>query len=176
VGLWLSAYIEIKRHDETEVVVRRSVEIDSPFPRWAWQDGRKIEDNEENLQSLLEKYKHIYDALSSEDLEETKKIYAIAAQEYATAYHHDDPEAGHHIMNTGGKFGNSEWKLGDIYTLVKKDMQFQLDIYGNGRLARLLNHRGEEAIIVYLNKEARMTSRQKFGFYKNKDGEWVMVR
>lgn len=162
--------------NEKEIVAERSVTIDSPYPRWEWQDGVTITDSQENYDSLLEEYKDVYEALESEDISEIKQKYDKAAQEFAAAYHYDDPDEGHRIMSTGGLAGDDEWALGNLYSLLDKGHKFELDIYANGKLARLLNQRGKEGAIVYLNREVKMASYQKFGFYKSKDDEWIMIR
>ena len=163
------------KHTDTETLAERSVHIQSPYPRWAWQDGQTIENTEENYNSLLEKYKEIYQALKDENKELVFQLYEPAAKEFAAAYHYTDTKHGHRIMDTGGLIGDRKWILGDINKLLSK-REYMLDIHANGKLASLIDKKHGDSPIIYINKNVRMTNVQKYRFYKNNNGEWVMIR
>jgi len=164
-------------HTEKQTIAERRTVIQSPFPRWAWQDGQVIEDSPENFGSLLAVYKEIWAALNEGDKARVQALYDPAAQEFALAYHYQDIKHGHRIMNTGGLIGDGDgdWKLGSMKVRLEK-RKYSLEVYAQGFLARLVDEKRNESLITYLNKEARLISFQKFGFYKNKAGEWVMIR
>ena len=161
-------------HTEKQTIAERRTAIQSPFPRWAWQDGQVIEDTPENFDSLLAVYKEIWAALNEGDKERVRALSDSAAQEFAYAYYYQDKKQGHRIMNTGGLIGDDDWKLGDIEKITAK-RPYRIDVYANGKIARILEQDGRSPII-YLNKNVKMLNIQKFGFYKNKAGEWVMIR
>jgi len=161
-------------HTDTESIVERDISIKSPFPRWAWQDGKNIENTKENYESLLAYYKELWDALNTGDLNSIYMHYDPAAEEFASAYHHDDKKSGHRIMNTGGLINDGDWKLGLISNFLKK-FQYKIDIYANGKLAKIIDQKNRSPI-VYLGRKAKIINIQKFGFYKNKQNEWVMIR
>ncbi len=165
----------ILSHTNKQTVVERRTYIKSPYPRWAWQDGKTIEDTPENFDSLLEKYKEIWGILNSGNMKEINQIYDLAAQEFSWAYHYQANKYGHRLMNTGGLVGDDEWQLGDINKILKK-VNFRITIYANGKLAHLLDEDGEPSLITYLNKKVKMINTQKFSFYKNKADEWIMIR
>lgn len=168
--------VQLIDYSDKQIIAARKVNIDSPFPRWAWQDGAMIENNDENLISLVDEYKKIYVALKNENTTEIRELYKEAAREYAAAYHYKDVAQGHRIMNTGSLVGNQEWVLGDVQKLLDKGVKFDLDVSADGKLARLIDDRGIEGFLVYLNRKERMVAYQKFWFYKNKENEWVMIR
>jgi len=166
---------KVLQHSENETLAERRGSIKSPFPRWAWQDGEIIEDTPENFESLLAVYKQVWAALNDGDKARVRALYDPAAQEFASAYHYQDKKQGHRIMNTGGLINDDEWFLGNIDNFLAK-RTYQIKIYGNGLLAGIVDDGRGKSPIMYLNKKVRMVSYQKFGFYKNKAGEWVMIR
>ncbi len=161
-------------HNKNMTVASRSSEIKSPFPRWAWQDGLSIDNTSENFEHLLEKYKEIWTALNNNDMGKTKSLYDPAAKEFSQAYYYNDNQHGHRIMNTGGLMGDDEWVLADIKQLIGK-MKYKLNIYANGKIANIIDQ-DQRTPIVYLNTKVKALNIQKFGFYKNKSGEWIMIR
>lgn len=162
-------------YSEKLAVVERRTNIKSPFPRWAWQDGQFIDDSPENFNSLVEVYKEIWNALNSGDRDKIRELYDPAAKEFADAYHYGDKQNGHRIMNTGGLINDPDWGLGSLNARLDK-RKYYLDIYADGRMARLIDTKKNESLITYLNKNVKMVNFQKFGFYKNKNNEWVMIR
>ena len=164
----------ILEYSDRHVLVERRTAIQSPFPRWAWQDGQVIEDTPENFDSLLAVYKEIWAALNEGDKACVQVLYDPAAQEFALAYHYQDKKHGHRIMNTGGLINDDDWVLGDMSKIID-DAGFRLDINAHGRLVQITDE-FDRTPIIYLNKNVEMLNIQKFGFYKNKAGEWVMIR
>ncbi|MDH5445587.1 MAG: hypothetical protein OEY52_08505 [Gammaproteobacteria bacterium] len=162
-------------HSEKSLVAGRAVNISSPFPRWAWQDGQKIEKTKDEFISLVKKYKEVWEALKSENMTRIKSFYDPAAKEFAKAYHYDDISQGHKIMNTGGMIEESDWVLGDINKFLKK-RKYTIKVYANGKMAEVVDTQDYKSPIMYLNPKTRLISFQKFGFYKNQKGEWVMIR
>jgi len=165
----------ILTHNDKQTMAERRAEIKSPFPRWAWQDGQVIEDTAENFTGLLEKYKEIWEALNSGNVEKITRLYDPAAQEFSWAYGYKDKKNGHRIMNTAGLVGDDEWVLGSIEKILSK-RTYKIEIYGNGLIANILDTQYKKSPIAYLNPNNGLVSFQKFGFYKNKAGEWVMIR
>ncbi len=159
---------------DKQVVAERRIHINSPFPRWAWQNGQAIDNTPDNFDTLLTIYKEIWSALDSGDKGKVRELYDFAAQEFAWAYHYQDKKHGHRIMNTGGLIGDEDWKLGSMSKFLEK-FDYHLDIFSNGKMARILDQKNRSPI-VYLSRRAKIINIQKFVFYKNKAGEWVMIR
>lgn len=157
----------VLNHANNTSIAQRSAIISSPFPQWAWQDGVDIENTEDNFNSLLKLYKEIWRSLNQSDINQVKIHYAPAAKEFATAYHYNDENEGHRIMNTGGMINENEWTLGDIEKFLQK-REYIINIYANGLLAEIIDTKDKKSPIMYLNPSSRIISFQKFGFYKNK--------
>jgi len=115
----------VVNHEEKQTTVERRTAIQSPFPRWAWQDGQVIEDTPENFDSLLIVYKEIWAVLNDGDKARVRALYDPAAQEFAIAYHYQDKKQGHRIMNTGGMIDDDGWALGNIENFLAKRWQIQ---------------------------------------------------
>jgi len=163
-------------HNEKQTIAERRTNIKSPFPRWAWQDGQIIENTPENFKSLFAAYKKVWSTLNSGEMDKIYKLYDPAAQEFSSAYHYLDRKHGHRIMNTGGLVNDSDWGLADINKLISK-RKYKINIYASGRIAQIIElTESKRSPIVYYNKNVKMLSVQKFGFYKNKAGEWIMIR
>lgn len=166
---------KLVEYSDQEILAERSVHIKSPYPRWAWQDGKTIEINQENYDSLLETYKEIYNALKQEDINLIHKTHKAAALEYAHAYDYDDVDDGYEIMNAGGYIDDEDWILGDINLILAK-RKYHLVTFANGKLAQIVDHRHDPSLLTYLNKKVRMVSYQTFKFYKNQSGIWILIR
>ena len=165
----------IVSHSKNSTIAEQSTEIKSPFPRWAWQDGQNIDNSPENFNSLLKKYKEVWDALKSNDIERTTKLYDPAAEEFALAYYYKEKKHGHRIMNTGGFIDDSDWTLADTNKLLNK-MPFHLNIFANGKLANIIDTKHKKSPILYIQKKSQNISFYKFSFYKNIKNEWIMIR
>ncbi len=153
------------------VATRKTLPVQSNYSRWAWQDGQVIEDSQENYDSLLAVYREIYETFKNKDRTKLLELHAPRAEEYAIAYYLEGGvEAGHKFMNTGERANDDESKLSDFITRSTK-----LDIYANGRMARIVNA-AQYHPFVFLHKTMNIVHTMKFGFYKNKEGDWIMIR
>ncbi len=152
---------------------RTSLPVQSNYPRWAWQDGGIIEDTPENYDSLLAVYHEIYDAYAAKDREKLIALHDHAADEFAAAYYLDGGRvAGHAFMETGEMVDHPRAVLDDFFT--DKD-ELKLDIYADKRMARIIDVASYHPII-FTEKERGLIHTMKFGFYKNQQGEWIMIR
>ncbi len=78
-------------------------------------------------------------------------------------------------MNTGGLINEDAWVLGDMSMLLSK-REYKMKTIGNGRIASLYDTQDKKSPLMYPNQDNGLISFQKFSFYKNKAGEWVMIR
>jgi len=145
--------------------------VQSNYPRWAWLDGQIIENNQKNYGSLLTTYREFYEAFESRDRDKLLELHVPRSEEYAIAnYWKGGVDAGHDFMNTGKILDKHGVELRKFSAHQRK-----LDIYANGKMARLINF-VQYHPVVFQNKEKGLIHKLKFGFYKNKQGEWVMIR
>jgi len=153
------------------VATRKSLAVQGNYPRWAWQDGQIIEGTAENSNSLLAAYREIYEAYKNNDRKKLLELHAPRSAEYTIANYLDGGvDAGHELLNTGKRLDDAESKLSDF---LEEGGKF--DIYADGRMARIIDA-AEYHPFVFLHKTMNIVHTLKFGFYKNKAGEWVMIR
>jgi len=163
-----SPSINLNQDKSTSLSV--STFIDSPFPRWSWQDGQLIVDNQNNQDSLIEAYQVIHDALATKNLVNLKKLYSKRSKEISIAYNLPNEDAGHQKLSVGNDMYNEELELRDLFI---KNMT--IHILANGKLARISTSRNTQPI-YYLQENPRLLHLYKFMFYLNDKGEWVMIR
>ncbi len=156
--------------DKQITATRKSLPVQSNYPRWAWQDREIIKDIQENYDSLLAVYHEIYDAFKNKDRQKLLELHAPRAAEYAIAYYLGGVNAGHKFMNTGERVNDTDSKLSEFRT---KNTKF--DIYADGRMARIVDV-AQYHPFVFLHKTMNIVHTMKFGFYKNQKGEWIMIR
>ena len=161
---------DVKLNKDKSVFLKVNTSINSPYPRWEWQDGQLIQDNQNNQDSLIEAYQVIHDALASKDLVKLKKQYSTRSNEIAIAYNLPDEDAGHRKLSVGDDMLNDELELRDLFT---KNMT--LHVLANGKLARISTPRNTQPI-YYLQENPRLLHLYKFMFYLNDKNEWVMIR
>ena len=154
-------------------LITESVEIKSPFPRWAWQDGKLIENNQSNYDSLLETYQDIHSTMVAKDNEKLFSMYSQRAKEIAAAYSLADENEGHEKVSTGKDMFNDKLSLYQFRTDYK---DIRLDVYADGKMARILVDMRRNQPILFTEPKARLYHFHKFGFYLNKDNQWVMIR
>ncbi len=153
------------------VATRKSLPVQSSYPHWAWQDGQSIEDTPENYDSLLAVYREIYEAFENKDSEKLLELHTPRSEEYAIAYHLEGGvEAGHQLMNTGERANNPNSELDEF---IAKDTI--LDVYANGQMARIIDI-AQYHPILFVHKTRDIIYTMKFGFYKNQNDEWIMIR
>ncbi|MCP4233858.1 MAG: hypothetical protein GY770_09820 [Aestuariibacter sp.] len=160
---------EIELPEDGTASFSTSTTIDSPFPRWAWQDGDTIEDTKANYESLLDTYREIHSLLKAQDLEKLKALYSERAREIAIAYGLDGEEAGHKKLSTGEDMFNDQLKLDDLFL-----DEMNLEILGNGKLALIHNYFGAQPIF-YFQPDPGLLHLYKFMFYR-KNNQWIMIR
>ncbi|MDH5182216.1 MAG: hypothetical protein OEY07_21350, partial [Gammaproteobacteria bacterium] len=98
-------------------------------------------------------------------------IHAARARENAIAYYlGDNIEAGHKFMSTGQILKDSGARLDSFEYEGTK-----LDIYANGRMARIVDLEQYHPVL-FVDTEKELVHIMKFGFYKDKAGQWVLIR
>ena len=50
-----------------------------------------------------------------------------------------------------------------------------LDVYANGKMARIIDADNDQPIL-FVDEESGTLHLHKFGFYKNKEDKWIMIR
>ena len=150
------------------VKMTREVDIPLPFPKWAWFDGDQIPDNEETKQELIKQYQKIWDALNNQNIQSLAPEFQQRIKEYAQAYY--VPEKKMNFVNDLQEAQKDpQKKLGDFIPKYE-----YLQVFGDGKLARLTIWDGTEAI-YFNHKDKDLSDNYDFVFMK-KDGKWQVIR
>ncbi|MCA9708337.1 MAG: hypothetical protein KDK70_20980 [Myxococcales bacterium] len=134
--------VTFERNDEPphEAFLFRDVGMRSPFPRWAWEDGLTIADDDSTHAALLAEYERVWSLLLARDVAGIEQLQQTKAAEYQAAYYLDAA------------------RLRDALPLVdlmqSEDLRLQpllrdleLRVFGEGRLARLVDEDGDSPIV-----------------------------
>lgn len=152
------------------ITVSSTVEIDYPFPQWAWIKGEFIDDNEENFKSLIEQYRDIHIHLQNKDLDVLKTYTQKKAEEFSIAYHMPAYEDGERLVGLASEAMKNTQTLHPFW---EKGMK--LDVYANGRVARIVDD-DEDGPILFLIGEGNAANVLKLAFYKDEKKGWILIR
>jgi len=162
-------------YDKQIVISRKTHIIQTPFPRWEWQDGVTIENTEQNYKTLLEAYRKKYVIHQKQDLTALREsTYKVATTQKIINYY-DDIEQAFEMLNLEESWKSDEQELFEFIENERSTrFGLKLDVFGNGKLARITSDTGMQPV-MYLIKSQRMTIKYKYHFYKNKQGEWIYI-
>ena len=160
----------IKSNTTTKAIVTRSVKINSGFPQWEWESGKLLTNTKENFSTLLQAYKEIYSSFKNKNTDNVFRLYNNRAKEVSIAYHLNNISDGHTKISTGEDMNDPDLKLHDFW-----DQNMMLDIYANGKMARIVDQDNDQPIL-FVDKDSGTLHLHKFGFYKNKNNKWIMIR
>jgi len=158
------------KNTTNSTIVNRTAEFKSGFPTWQWQSGVDIENTKDNFNTLLSAYKNIYSSFKEKNSAKVKDLYKNRAKETAIAFYLENIEQGHSKISTGEDMNDPSLKLHDFWL----ENMF-LDIFANGKMARIIDKDNDQPIL-FVDKESGTLHLHKFGFYKNKNNEWILIR
>lgn len=160
--------VTFERDDEPPypVFLFRDIGMRSPFPLWAWERGRRIEDDEETHAALLAEYQRVWNLLVARDEAAIEQLQQTKAAEYQAAYYLDTAQ------------------LRDALPLVdlmqSEDLQLQplveeleLRVFGEGRLCKLVDEDGDSPIVFVGPGEVGYFV--ELTYCRTDDG-WLLVR
>ena len=161
-------YGNFKKQVVTSWVIKN---LATNFPRWAWQDGKEIVDDESTYNSLLAAYKVLYDAFENKDLDKIKAILKNHSAERAEAFHLENADAGFDNLSLERLIDHPTIKLhSELFVEYTK-----LDIFGNNRLARIMSGAHTQPI-AFIDEETGQPYLPQFIWYKNSNNHWVQIR
>jgi len=170
--VWVFPRVEYKKQI---FVSRKTHFITTPFPMWEWQDGVTIEDTPENYRALLEAYRKEYLIHQNKDLMSLKDSTKKIAETQLLVNYYGNINKAYEILNLEESWDSKEQELFEFIEGERSEKYgLKLDIFGDGKLARITNDTGIQPIL-YIVKKARISIKYKYTFYKNKQGEWIYI-
>ena len=149
----------------------KTTPINSPFPRWEWQDGQTIPDNQETYDSLLKEYYKLFAAYKNKDLTALKAINQYRSHEMAIAYNLKDDDAGFEYTSVAKYLNHPS---AELYKEVRIEYS-RLIIFANGKMATIETASGTEPVF-FVDYEDEIVHNIYNKWYKNKSGEWILIR
>ena len=149
----------------------KSPVLKTGFPEWQWQKGQVIPDTKETYNSLLKEYAKMHKIFETKDLEELKKLSTHRSHETAISMYLKSDEEGFEYAAIH-KFMNHP--VAELFDEVRTENS-RLVIFANGRMATIQTGGGAEPVI-YVDYEDEIIHQLKNKWYRNKNGEWVLIR
>jgi len=157
------------RVDDTTVRVERTIELQTPFPRWAWMDAPSLERNPETRASLLAEYQRFHQLLADGDRIALEQITAVRAHETALAYYVGDEE-GVRMVGVADNIDDPQM------TLLGFDRELRLEVIAGGRCARLVTDDHDSPIVYSFSGEPGMGMSLAMSFCRELSGAWLQIR
>ncbi|MEM7155191.1 MAG: hypothetical protein AAF799_20250 [Myxococcota bacterium] len=148
------------------VFMRRDIGMASPFPQWAWLGGESITDDDATRIALLAEYRRVWGLLQARNVAAVEQLFSLKATEYRAAYYLDDDQLRDALPVV-------DLMQADELTLQPFETDVELEVFGDGRLARLVDDEGDSPIL--------MLSADGVAYYVGLtycriDGRWQLVR
>lgn len=147
----------------------RQVLLATAFPEWRWVRAPVIESGPVTARDLLAEYRAFWSALAAKDTAALRATLASNAREMMAAYYLPDLDDAWRVIGVDELLRNPDAELKPMPADLK------LELYANGRLARLVTDEGDSPIRFFegdTGLEAFITA----GFCKGPSGQWVMIR
>ncbi len=154
------------------VILTRTIELKTPFPKWKWLTSDKIENNESTKKELIVLYHNIWQALRDENFKYLKPLLKERANEMAKAMYLP-PAKKNAISDFINEVNDQKLELGEDVGSVSQDKLF-LRVFGDGKLARLVAPDGGP-VIFFNAKDGSYSDSYDFIFRKQ-DGKWIITR
>jgi hypothetical protein len=162
---------EPKRVEATaqRMAVERGATFPAPHATWAWLKGPAVEADKRAAASLLDEVRRLHAALQKKDKRLVQGMTAQRARELAIACHVDE-QAAHEMLGLLRRMDDKERKVSAF-----RVEGMRMEVFGNGRLARLADEDGDGPISFVVGDGA-LAEYVKATFCKDERGRWLMVR
>ncbi len=153
--------------ERKEIVLSRVITMPNPHPPWLWLSGEEIPDDDGTLAALTAQYQRVSGLLSAGSVAEVSALLVPKAEEYATAYYLETEEEIEEAMAL------TLLMQADDLELASFGADVELQVFGDGRLARLVDEDNESPIVyVDPNDVAYYLSLT----YSKIGGRWLLTR
>lgn len=146
----------------------RTVSLVTQFPEWRWVKAPVIEPGQPVLRDLLAEHQRLWNALRAKDTSELRAMMAANAREVQAAYYLRDADDAFRVIGIEELLRNPEAQLKPMPADLK------LEVFANGRLARLVNDRGDSPIAFH-EGDTGLDAYIGAWFCRSATG-WVMIR
>ncbi len=125
-----------------DYIASRRFLVAAPFRPWAWTRGEQIVDDENTYRVLLDHYRQFHALIRSGNTAAVEAAMMQAVQEYMEAYYINDVQQALSDFEVSDLMADPGVRLMDF-----DPASTRLQVFGNGRLARLIDPAGESPIM-----------------------------
>lgn len=161
----LQTAFEAREH----AMAARTVQLVTDFPEWRWVRAPAIEPSPVVIRELLTELQRFWNALRNKDVAELRTIMAAGAREMQSAYYLRDLDDAYRVIGVEALLRNPEAVLKPMPTDLK------LEVFANGRLARLVDETGDSPIYFH-EGDTGLDAYLGAWFCRGAAGGWVMIR
>ncbi len=158
---------KIKNKYGDGVKISRTINLKVLFPKWKWLTSDQIPNKEETKKELINQYQSLWNALNKKEVSKIKSLFGERTKEYKKAfYNKSDFDVASDMQKSSN---NNGLQLGAFTPKYE-----YLEVFGNGRLARLTLWDGSEAI--YFNYKDGSASINYDLIFRKQKGKWIITR
>lgn len=147
----------------------RVVSLATPFPEWRWVRAPAIEPGPEVFRDLLAEHQRFWNALRAKDVPALRAIMAANAREVQAAYYLHDLDEAWRVIGIEAMLRNPDAEL------MPMPADLELEVFANGRLARLATPAGDGPIRFH-ERDTGLDAHIGAWFCRAPTGAWVMIR
>lgn len=149
-------------------VAARTVNLVTQFPEWRWVKAPAIEPGQPVLRDLIAEHQRFWASLRAKDTADLRAHMAANAREVQAAYYLRDLDDAYRVIGIEELLRNPDAELKPMPSDLK------LDVFANGRLARLVTDRGDSPI-AFRENDTGLDAFLGAWFCRSATG-WVMIR
>jgi len=150
------------------LLLRHDVAVTPSIPRWAWTESDRINEDEATRLSLLGFYRALWSALQARSTGSLAKVFAERTSELARAFSIDEAE-----VSTVRRLQESASDP-DAHLLPIGEEQAELEVFGDGRLARIVGANGRPLIRFDVRSERLLRSYDLI--FRRQGSHWIVTR
>lgn len=154
-------------HVGRSLVAERLISLEPAFPRWAWLDGEAIERSAETEASLMRVYEEVWSALKARDASRILPRFVLRTRELATAFNRSTREM-ERLLDLESASQDPSLELWPL------DPEAELEIFGDGKLARMTRWDGEP-LVVFVKRDRDLSQYYDIVCCRLA-GKWIIIR
>lgn len=152
---------------ENSASVQRDVSLPINLPKWQWLTSDVIVDTEAIRKSLFKQYQYIHSLLAKKDESAVVALMNERLEETARGFYKPYSQIA---KVTGVRDAMKDYEM----TLFPVDPDFEFEIMGNGRLAKITRWDGSAQIVFVENDQS---SALYFDFiFRKQANRWILTR
>lgn len=153
---------------QSHAMAARAVSLVTQFPEWRWVKAPVIEAGQPVLRDLLAEHQRFWNALRAKDVADLRAQMSANAREVQAAYYLRDLDDAWRVI------GIEELLRSPDAQLKPMPADLSLDVFANGRLARLVTETGDSPI-AFRERDTSLDAYLGAWFCRSATG-WVMIR